>query len=81
VLCDPSSPQESTLNPFHPSIVVFMVIAQNVEQTMKRKPANLRVDRISSGPSLAPCHTRGNDHVSQKGALTSRRSRGRIGRK
>jgi len=58
-----------------------MVVAQDVEQTMKREPADLRVDRISSGPSLAPCHTRRDDHISEKGPLTSRPSRGWIGRK
>ena len=81
MLRDPSSPQEPTLGAFHAPIVAFMVVAQNVEQTVKRKPANFRVDGISSGPSLAPCHTRGDDHVSEKGPLTSGPSRGWIGRK
>lgn len=81
MLRDPSPPQEPTLNAFHAPIVVFMVVAQHVEQTMKREPTNLRVDRISSGPSLAPCNTGRDDDVSEEGPLTSRPSRARIGRK
>src|SRR5688572_31553632 len=60
------------LEPPHPAIILFVIIAKKVQQAMQRQDPEFGAERVAGGSRLPPRNSQRNHHIAELAGLPGR---------